>query len=61
VSVKATPPVRARGYAICTEPDCTTLDRGATRERVRVHVGRTRHTVRFVVEMITHYRYGDAS
>ena len=59
--IKTTPRVRTRGYAICEEPGCTTLSRDSTRERVRVHVGRTRHTVRFVVEEITFYRFGEAS
>lgn len=59
--IKATPPVRTRGYAVCAESDCTTLARDATRERVRLHVGRTHHTVRFVVEEITYYRISEAS
>ena len=59
--IRATPPVPLRGYAICAEPDCTTLARDSTRERVRQHVGRTHHTVRFVVETVTYYRFGNAS
>ena len=59
--IQATPPVRTRGHATCTEPGCTALARDATRERVRVHVGHTRHKVRFVVEEITYYRFTESS
>lgn len=46
---------RSGSEAWCGDPECTTLPVAATRQRVRQHVIRTGHTVRFVVKDITSY------
>ena len=50
----ATTRVRHEGMAECEQ--CDRLHPDSTRERCRIHVNQTGHTVRFVIEDVTVYK-----